>query len=209
MSAFTVCKFNDLSWPSDIKGVSYRWTSTCWLAVTDNAAGPSLDGLNRTSREAFVATLGAIFEHSPWVAEAAWPAVPFATIGELHAAMVAAVRAAPEERRLVLIRAHPDLGGRAARSGTMTASSVTEQTSAGLLDLDEAEFARFHRLNTAYRERFGFPFIIAVRRHNKASLLAAFEAHLQNSRDAEIEAALAEIFAITALRLETLLGVAA
>jgi 2-oxo-4-hydroxy-4-carboxy-5-ureidoimidazoline decarboxylase len=162
--------------------------------------------LNRASRDEFIATLGAVFEHSPWVAEAAWPSAPFSTLGGLHAAMVSSVRAAPEERRLALIRAHPDLAGRAARSGTMTAASVAEQTGAGLLDLDAAELERFHRLNTAYRERFGFPFIIAVRRHSKTSLLAAFEARVRNSREAEIEAALAEIFAITGLRLEVLLG---
>jgi 2-oxo-4-hydroxy-4-carboxy-5-ureidoimidazoline decarboxylase len=166
----------------------------------------TLAELNRARRDEFVGTLGAIFEHSPWVAEAAWPAAPFATLGDLHAAMVSAVRAAPEERRLALLRAHPDLAGSAARSGTMTADSVAEQTSAGLLDLDEAEFERFHRLNTAYRERFGFPFIIAVRRHSKTSLLAAFETRLRNTRETEIEAALAEVFAITALRLEALLG---
>jgi 2-oxo-4-hydroxy-4-carboxy-5-ureidoimidazoline decarboxylase len=147
-----------------------------------------------------------VFEHSPWVAEAAWPAAPFTTVGDLHAAMVAAVRSAAEEQRLALIRAHPDLAGRAARSGTMTAASTDEQAGAGLLNLSEAEFERLHRLNSAYRERFGFPFIIAVRHHSKASLLAAFEARLAQSRDAEVETALGEIFAITALRLEALLG---
>jgi 2-oxo-4-hydroxy-4-carboxy-5-ureidoimidazoline decarboxylase len=161
---------------------------------------------NRASREEFTAALGAVFEHSPWVAEAAWPAAPFAAVGDLHAAMVAAVRSAPEQQRLALIRAHPDLAGRPARSGTMTAASTAEQTGAGLLDLSDAEFERLHRLNAAYRERFGFPFIIAVRRHSKASLLAAFEARMAQSREAETETALAEIFAITALRLEAMLG---
>jgi len=166
----------------------------------------TLAGLNRASLEEFTAALGAVFEHSPWVAEAAWPAAPFTTVGDLHAAMVAAVRSAAEEQRLALIRAHPDLAGRAARSGTMTAASTDEQAGAGLLNLSEAEFERLHRLNSAYRERFGFPFVIAVRRHGKASLLAAFQARLAQSRDAEVEAALGEIFAITALRLEALLG---
>jgi 2-oxo-4-hydroxy-4-carboxy-5-ureidoimidazoline decarboxylase len=166
----------------------------------------TLAALNRTSREEFTAALGAVFEHSPWVAEATWPAAPFATISDLHAAMVAAVRSAPAEQRLALIRAHPDLAGSTARDGAMTAASTVEQTGAGLLDLSDAEFQHLHRLNTAYRERLGFPFIIAVRRHNKASLLAAFEARLGQSPDAETETALAEIFAITALRLEALLG---
>jgi 2-oxo-4-hydroxy-4-carboxy-5-ureidoimidazoline decarboxylase len=173
--------------------------------VAGNAGRLTLAAVNRASREAFVAALGAVFEHSPWVAEAAWPAAPFDTVDHLHVAMVAAVHAAPKERRLALIRAHPELAGRAARGGTMTASSVAEQTSAGLLDLDDAELARFHRLNAAYRERFGFPFIVAVRRHSKASLLAVFETRLRNSREAEIEVALAEIFAITASRLQALL----
>jgi 2-oxo-4-hydroxy-4-carboxy-5-ureidoimidazoline decarboxylase len=174
--------------------------------TADGARHLALATLNRASREEFTAALGAVFEHSPWVAAAAWPAAPFATIGDLHTAMVAAVRSVPEEQRLALIRAHPDLAGRAARSGTMTAASAAEQAGAGLLGLSDAEFERFHRLNTAYRERFEFPFIVAVRRHNKASLLAAFETRLQHSREVEIEIALAEIFAITALRLEALLG---
>jgi 2-oxo-4-hydroxy-4-carboxy-5-ureidoimidazoline decarboxylase len=166
----------------------------------------TLAALNRASREEFTAALGAVFEHSPWVAAAAWPAAPFAKVAHLHAAMIAAVRAALEEQRLTLIQAHPDLAGNAARSGTMTAASAAEQGSAGLLDLSDAEFERFQRLNAAYRERFGFPFILAVRRHDKTSLLAAFERRLGHSREEEIAAALAEIFAIAALRLEALLG---
>jgi OHCU decarboxylase len=166
----------------------------------------TLTELNRANREEFTAALGAVFEHSPWVAEAAWPAAPFATIGDLHAAMVAAVRSATEQQRLALIRAHPDLAGSAARGGTMTAASAAEQTGAGLLDLSDSDFERLQLLNTAYREQFGFPFIIAVRRHSKASLLAAFAARLAQSREAETETALAEIFAITALRLEAMLG---
>jgi 2-oxo-4-hydroxy-4-carboxy-5-ureidoimidazoline decarboxylase len=178
---------------------------TASAEAAGKAGRVTLAALNRASREEFTNALGAVFEHSPWVAAAAWPAAPFATIRELHAAMVAAAHAAPEERRLALIRAHPDLAGKAARSGTMTAASAAEQGNAGLLDLSDDEFERFHRLNTAYRKRFDFPFIVAVRRHNKASLLTAFERRLRHSREAEIDAALAEIFAITALRLEALL----
>ena len=179
------------------------------MTVSGEAIGKTgrltLAALNQTGQEEFTDALGAVFEHSPWVAEAAWLAAPFDTIGELHAAMVAAVRAASEKQRLALIGAHPDLAGKAARSGTMTAASAAEQGSAGLIDLSDAEFERFHRLNAAYRERFGFPFIIAVRHHDKTSLLVAFETRLRHSREVEIEAALAEIFAITALRLEALL----
>jgi 2-oxo-4-hydroxy-4-carboxy-5-ureidoimidazoline decarboxylase len=174
--------------------------------VTGSAGRPTLAALNQASREEFAGALGAVFEHSPWMAEAVWPAAPFATIGDLHAAMVAAVCSAPEEQQLALIRAHPDLAGKAARSGTMTLASTAEQRSAGLLDLSDGEFERFHRLNTAYRERFGFPFIIAVRRHDKTSLLTAFETRLRHPPEEEVETALAEIFTITALRLEALLG---
>jgi len=166
----------------------------------------NLVALNRMSRADFTAALGAVFEHSPWVAEAAFSAAPFATIDGLHEAMAAAVRAAPAEQQLALIRAHPDLAGKAARAGAMTASSVAEQASAGLLSLSEAEFARFHRLNAAYRERFGFPFIIAVRRHTKESLFTAFEERLTHSREAEIDTALSQIFDIARLRLDTLLA---
>ena len=165
-----------------------------------------LDALNRANRAEFVAALGAVFEHSPWVAELAWRRRPFATIPELHAAMIATVREASAEQQLALLRAHPDLAGKAARAGEMTAASVAEQDSAGLLTLSDAEFVRFRELNTAYRERFGFPFIIAVRRHSKQSLLASFEACLGNPRDAEMEAALAEIFDITRLRLDALVS---
>ena len=164
-----------------------------------------LAALNRASRADFVAALGAVFEHSPWVADAAWQAAPFTSVDALHAAMVAVVRASPAERQLSLIRAHPELAGKAARDGEMTDASIAEQTSGGLLSLDDAELTRIQRLNAAYRERFGFPFIIAVRRHDKASLLAAFEERLGHERDAEITTALGEIFVITRLRLDELI----
>jgi 2-oxo-4-hydroxy-4-carboxy-5-ureidoimidazoline decarboxylase len=173
-------------------------------AMSPTLPALTLAALNRMDRDRFVAALGGIFEHSPWVAEAAWPGVPFSSVAALHAAMVAAVRSSAPQRQLVLIRAHPDLAGKAARSGTMTASSVAEQASAGLLGLSDDEYDRFLRLNTDYRERFGFPFIIAVRRHDKASLLAAFETRLANSRKIEIETALREIFTIARLRLDAL-----
>ena len=166
----------------------------------------TLAALNRMDRDNFVGALGGISEHSPWVAEAAWPGVPFSSVAALHAAMVAGVRSTSPARQLDLIGAHPDLAGKAARSGAMTANSVAEQASAGLLSLGDDEYDRLLRLNTDYRERFGFPFIIAVRRHDKASLLAAFETRLKNSRAVEIETALGEIFTITRLRLDALFG---
>ena len=166
----------------------------------------TLEALNGMSRAAFVDALGGIFERSPWVAERAWPARPFASPAALHGAMVEAVRRATPAERIALLRAHPDLAGRAARGGAMTASSIAEQSSAGLDRLTEAEYERFHRLNAAYSSRFGFPFIVAVRRHDKASVLAAFERRLAHSRDDEIEAALGEVFEIARLRLDALLA---
>jgi 2-oxo-4-hydroxy-4-carboxy-5-ureidoimidazoline decarboxylase len=127
---------------------------------------------------------------------------PFATLAALHQSMVDAVRKAPLDRQLALIRGHPDLAGRAARAGTLTRDSQAEQASAGLDRLSEDEFARFHRLNDAYRAKFDMPFIICVRRHTKRSILHQFERRLQNPPAAETDAALAEIFRITALRLD-------
>ena len=161
----------------------------------------TLESLNRTDRETFRAQLGGVFEDSPWVAERAWAARPFRTVEELHAAMRAVVARASEGERLALLRAHPDLAGKAARAGAMSAASVSEQATAGLDRLTDDEFARFERLNAAYRERFGFPFIIAVRRHDKLAILAAYERRLGNTREGEIDAALEQVFEITAVRL--------
>ncbi len=160
--------------------------------------------LNEFSRTRFVAALGGIFEHSPWVAEAAWTDAPFADVASLHAAMAQAVRSSPAARQLALLNAHPDLAGKTARANEMTAHSMAEQGDAGLLSLSEAEYAHLTALNDAYRQRFGFPFIIAVRQHDKASLLATFEARLANQRDTEIETALGEVFKITRLRLDAM-----
>jgi 2-oxo-4-hydroxy-4-carboxy-5-ureidoimidazoline decarboxylase len=162
----------------------------------------SLDQLDAADAASFVAALGDIYEHAPWVAQAVCGARPFATLAALHAAMTAAVRAAPPDRQLELIRAHPDLAGKAARAGRLTADSKAEQASAGLDRLSEAELAQFRRLNDAYREKFAMPFIICVRRHGKDSILRQFERRLQNDLAAETETALAEIVRIAALRLD-------
>lgn len=161
----------------------------------------TIETLNELSEAAFVDALAGVFEHSPWVAERAGAARPFAGVEALHRAMVDAVRRASAEERIALLRAHPDLAGRAARAGAMTASSVAEQSSAGLDRLSDGEYERFQRLNAAYRERFGFPFIVAVRRHDTASILAAFETRLGHSREEEIDAGLAEVFEIARTRL--------
>jgi len=152
--------------------------------------------------EAFVARYGAIFESSPWVARAAWARGPFDGVEDLHAAMVAAVDAAPRERRLELIRAHPELAGREA----LSPASASEQASAGLSALSPDEAQRWRALNSDYRERFGFPLVVCVREHTKASILAWGEQRLDNEPEQEIEIALAEIAKIGRLRLEDLDG---
>ena len=162
----------------------------------------SLQELNAAADADFVAALGDIFEHAPWVAEAVRGQRPFTSLTALHAAMVAAVRAATPAQRLALIKGHPDLAGKAARAGLLTVDSKAEQSSAGLDRLSDEEFARFHRLNDAYRGKFGIPFIVCVRRHGKESILRQFELRLENDTVAETEAALGEIFRITALRLD-------
>jgi len=163
----------------------------------------TLDLLNAMDRAAFVAAVGDIFEHAPWVAERAYAARPFAGIAALHDAMMQAVREAPHETQLALLRGHPELGGKVARAGAMTKDSVAEQGGLGLDRLNETDFARFERANTAYRAKFGFPFIVCVRRHNSAqSILANFEQRVGNDRAAELAAALDEIGYITRLRLD-------
>ncbi len=161
----------------------------------------TLADLNAMDRAAFVGALGGIFEHAPWVAERASAGRPFATVADLFAAMAKAVDGAAETEQLALIRGHPELAGKVARAGAMTAESRREQGGLGLDRLSEEEFARFERLNAAYRDRFGFPFIICVRRHTRDSILDNFERRLANSPAAERAAALREIGHIARLRL--------
>lgn len=144
--------------------------------------------------------MSALFEHSPWV-EARADAGP--SCGDRHADLMAVVRAATPEEQLALIRAHPELAGKAAVDGSLTQASAAEQASAGLDRLTQTEFDNFHALNAAYRQKFGFPFIICVRRTDKAGILAAMERRLANDRDIEIATALGEIGEIVRLRLET------
>jgi OHCU decarboxylase len=157
--------------------------------------------VNALDRADFVARLGFLFEGSPWVADAAWPARPFADRERLHAALCAAMYAAPRERQLALIRAHPDLAGKAAITGELTPDSTREQSSAGLDRLTREEFARFTELNAAYRERFAFPFVICVREHTKESILNQFAERLRHPHEQEIATALGEIAKIARLRL--------
>ena len=154
--------------------------------------------------KAFMRYFGALYEHSPWVAAGAWERRPFDGFEGLQRAFERTVREAPVERRLALIRSHPELAGKEARTGTLTAESAGEQASAGLDRLSRDEVAALARLNAAYRERFGFPMVVAVREHTKDSILAQAEARLANAREQEIETAVGEILKIGRLRLAEL-----
>jgi 2-oxo-4-hydroxy-4-carboxy-5-ureidoimidazoline decarboxylase len=162
----------------------------------------TLDALNAMDQRSFVQALGDTVEHAPWVAEAAAARRPFADMAALLRAMTEAVNSSGDDRKMTLIKGHPDLAGKAARAGTLTADSTAEQASAGLDRLSEAEYATFHRLNDTYRAKFGMPFIVCVRRHGKESILRHFERRLQNDAVSERETALAEIMRIVALRLD-------
>src|SRR5262245_43069927 len=161
----------------------------------------TLDALNRMNPTDFASAIGDTFEIAPWVAESAATRRQFLTVGTLHEAMTGVVRAAPRERQLEFFRGHPDLAGKAARAGSMTDASRREQASVGLDSLSEEEFARFHRLNDAYKAKFGFPFVVCVRRHTRDSILAQFERRLGHDAATEFAAAIQEIFFITRLRI--------
>jgi 2-oxo-4-hydroxy-4-carboxy-5-ureidoimidazoline decarboxylase len=163
-----------------------------------------LDAVNRMDPPSFVAAFGGVFENSPWVAQAACGARPFANIDALHAAMAQAVKNAPPAQQLALLRAHPELAGREARAGDMTDASEAEQASAGLNRLTAAEMARIGELNRAYGTKFGHPFIIAVRKHTKGGIFAEFERRVAHDAATERVAALNEVFTITRLRLEAM-----
>lgn len=160
-----------------------------------------LAALNCMASVDFAASIGETFELAPWVAEEAARKRPYGTVTDLHAAMMGIVRAAPREDQLAFIRQHPDLAGKAARAGNITDESKSEQASAGLDTLSDEEFERFHRLNDAYKAKFGFPFIVCVRRHTRDSILAQFERRLGHDAAPEFSAALREIFFITRLRV--------
>ncbi|MCR6654348.1 MAG: 2-oxo-4-hydroxy-4-carboxy-5-ureidoimidazoline decarboxylase [Opitutus sp.] len=161
----------------------------------------TLDSINALDRAGFMAKLGHLFEHSPWVAEETWSQRPFRDVEQLHAALCATMRAASRERQLALIVAHPDLAGRLAQQKKLTQESTREQAGAGLDALSDAELAEFQRINAEYRERFGFPFIICARLNAKDAILRAMQTRLPNSPEQEFATALAEIEKIAKLRL--------
>lgn len=153
----------------------------------------------------FVEKYGGIYEHSPWVAERAEPVVGDSTdIEEIARVMADCVDNADKDRQLALIRAHPDLAGKAQIAGELTDDSTSEQSSAGLDQCTPEEYLRFQDMNQAYHLRFGFPFVMAVRNSSRAEILEAFEVRLGNDRDVEFETALAEIHTIARLRLEAM-----
>lgn len=152
----------------------------------------------------FTTSLAHIFEHSPWIAERAWHQRPFATLDDLHQAMVNVVHAAHLDEQLSLIQAHPELAGKEAASGTLTQASANEQQGAGLDQCSPDELARLRQLNTDYRARFGFPFIIAVKGLSRYQIMDAIAARLNNSATSEQLTCLTEISKIARFRLDTL-----
>jgi len=161
----------------------------------------TIEELNDAGPDAFVNAVGFVFEDSPWIARAAWEHRPFADGDDLHATMIAILQDAPEERRVALIAAHPDLAGRVTRERRLTPASREEQASVGLDRLTPEETARFHTLNQMYSERFGFPFVICARENTKQTILAALQERCGNDRQTEIAGAIAEIAKIARLRL--------
>lgn len=160
-----------------------------------------LEDLNQMEHDAFVDALGWIFEHSPWIADRVWHRRPFVTVDVLHREMSLQVEQASIKDQLALIQAHPDLGERT----KMSDASAGEQSGAGLAKLSSSEYARLQKLNTAYRERFGFPFIFAVKGSGKREILAALEQRLQSDKESEFAIALDQVFRIARFRLADML----
>jgi len=164
----------------------------------------TLEELNQKDQQGFVDAVGSIWEHSPWVAEQTWGKRPFSSVDELFNTMETEVEEAPMQKKLDLLNAHPDLGGKV----KMTDESVQEQKGAGLDQLSAEEHAEFLDLNKQYTEKFGFPFIIAVKGHNKDSIKAAMKERIDNDRDTELNTALKEIYKIARFRLDDLVEAA-
>ena len=164
----------------------------------------TLARLNALEQAEFASALGAIFEHSPWVPERAWPKRPFTSVDALHTAMCNALADAGESDQLRLIRAHPQLASKAAVRGELTLASNSEQGGAGLLECSAEEFDLLNKLNDQYQQRFGFPFILAVRGHTRASVIANLQKRVGNERAVEQDEALQQIERIAKLRLDDL-----
>ncbi len=167
--------------------------------------GIGIDEINQSSPARFVELLGAIFEHSPWVAELAYPERPFASRNELHRVMSAATRRAPEVQRMALLCQHPELAGKEADAGTLTDDSKREQAGAGLNQCTADELLTIKTLNQAYRAKFEFPFIIAVAGLDKFQIIAAMESRLGNSVELEFDTAIGEVEKIARIRIDALI----
>ncbi len=165
-----------------------------------------LSELNAMDAAAFSRQLGSVYEHSPWVAQRAWGMRPFASVDALHAVMEKTVNEASPGERMTLIRAHPELAGKLAVAGRLTDSSRNEQASAGLDRCTPEEFSRLQELNAAYRAKFGFPFIVAVRGLTRADIIERMSARLANTQDQELAACMREIGRIARLRLQDMIA---
>ena len=177
--------------------------------MNSTATTHSLKAINAMDALGFSAAFGKVYEHSPWIAERAFaqrPAAGFPTRGALHAALVATVYSATESEQVGLLNAHPDLAGKEAEAGTMTAESKSEQTIAGLTAMSRAEVERLQSMNAAYRDKFGFPFIIAARNNTQAAIFGTLLARTGNSREMELRNALCQVGEIARLRLADLVG---
>ena len=162
----------------------------------------TLAELNRLDQADFVATLAGIYEYSPWVPERAWSRRPFASVAELHAAMAEVVANAGKERQLALIRAHPELAGKAMVQRSLTADSTAEQSGAGLTQCSPEEFAQLQDLNARYTAKFGFPFILAVKGYDRRDVIMEFARRVDDEREIEFAECLRQIDRIAMLRLE-------
>lgn len=160
----------------------------------------SIAQINSMTQDEFVAALGEIFEETPAIARSTWEKRPFADGTDLYQQMINAVKAMSKQEQLALIQAHPDLGSKV----KMAEASVQEQSGIGLDRLTASEYERFEQLNTAYKAKFRFPFIVAVKNHTKDSIFAAFEQRLRNSVDREFEEAICEIYQIAQFRLSAI-----
>lgn len=164
----------------------------------------TIDDVNALSPQEFVSAFGGLYEHSPWIAEAAEEKRPFPDFYSLLAAMTEIVSSSDEAKQLALLRAHPELAGKAVIDRHLTDASIEEQASAGLDRMTSQEYETFHRLNADYNARFDFPFIICVRLTDKAGILKAMESRARNSREQEFRTALEEVSKIARLRLEAM-----
>ena len=165
----------------------------------------TLPEINILDKDVFIHTLAGLFEGPPWIIAQAWSSRPFTSVEQLYQTLCSIMYHAPIEQQIALLNAHPDLVGRAALAGTLTPASTNEQASAGLDHLTAEEITTFQYLNQAYRDQFGFPFVICARENKKASILDGFATRLQHTREQEIEIALGEVAKICALRVHDLI----